>query len=175
MEATAKRLYLVRHAKSDWGNGQERDHDRPLAKRGLKAAKLMGRFLTAIGEVPEAVRSSSALRARTTAERMAEAGGWDVEILIERAFYESHAERVLEVVRRQDDTAESLLIVGHEPTWSSLVALVTGGSEVRMATAALVRVDFDVASWSQAAAGRGVLQWMVTPRLLQAAGWKGKS
>ncbi len=172
MEATAKHLYIVRHAKSDWGTPEGRDHERPLAKRGVKAAKLMGRFLTTIGEVPHAVLSSSALRARTTAELMAEAGGWDVEISRDRALYESHAEQVLEIVSRQDDDAGRLVIVGHEPTWSSLVALLTGGSDVRMTTAALARVDLGT-SWSQVAAGRGILMWMVTPRLLQAAEWTG--
>ena len=173
MEDTPKRLYLIRHAKSDWGAPTGGDHERPLAKRGQKAAQLMGRFLTAIDQVPEAVLASTALRARTTAEQMAEAGGWDVEIATERSLYESHAERVLQEIRKQDDDAASLLVVGHEPTWSALVALLTGGSEVRMATATLVRIDSDVRSWKQWVASRGVLTWMVTPRLLQAAGWKG--
>ncbi len=175
MESSQKRLYLIRHAKSDWGNPYGGDHDRPLAKRGIKAAKLMGRFLTATQEVPEAVLASSALRARTTAELMAKAGGWDVEIAMTRAFYESHAEKVVQEIRRQDDDGASLLVVGHEPTWSSLVGGLTGGSEVRMATATLVRIDFDVSSWAEVADGRGLLMWMITPRLLQAAGWTGKA
>lgn len=174
MDSPQKRLYLIRHAKSDWGSPAITDHDRPLARRGVKAAKLMGRFLTAAGEVPEAVLSSTALRARRTAELMAGAGGWDVEIATTRAFYESDAGRVVEELRRHPG-GESLLVVGHEPTWSTLAGRLTGGSNVRMTTAALVRIDFDLDSWAKVAEGRGRLVWMVTPRLLGAVPWKGKA
>lgn len=173
MDDPKKRLYLIRHAKSDWGIPTGADHDRPLARRGVKSAKLMGRFLTAAGEVPDAIVSSTALRARRTAELMAEAGGWNVEIVTTRAFYDSNAARVVEEVRRQQ-VGDRLLVVGHEPTWSELAGHLLGGSDVRMTTAALVAIDFDLASWSGVAGGRGQLVFMVTPRLLTAAGFKGK-
>jgi hypothetical protein len=44
-----------------------------------------------------------------------------------------------------------------------------------MVTAALLRIDFDLGSWAEVAENRGQLVWMVTPRLLGAAGWKGKT
>ncbi len=40
-----KKLTLIRHAKSDWDAGAPSDFDRPLSKRGRKAASAMGRFI----------------------------------------------------------------------------------------------------------------------------------
>ena len=59
-----KQLLLLRHAKSSWDDPDLDDFDRPLAERGLKAAKLMGRELAARDWLPDQVLVSSALRTR---------------------------------------------------------------------------------------------------------------
>ena len=61
-----KKLLIMRHAKSDWGSGLA-DHERPLNKRGTKAAAAMGKALAAMEEIPDLVISSTATRAATTA------------------------------------------------------------------------------------------------------------
>jgi phosphohistidine phosphatase len=71
-----KTLYLLRHAKSDWNNAFDGDHDRPLAPRGIEAAERVGRVLAAAGEIPDRILTSSAVRARTTVELAAESGDW---------------------------------------------------------------------------------------------------
>ncbi len=67
-----KTLIFFRHGKSDWDAEYHGDHNRPVAKRGRKAAKLMGRFLASTGQVPDSVVTSSALRARSTFELAAQ-------------------------------------------------------------------------------------------------------
>ena len=62
------RLALVRHAKSDWGDPSLDDHDRPLNDRGMRDAPRMARRLAETGFRPDVILSSTALRARTTAE-----------------------------------------------------------------------------------------------------------
>lgn len=162
-----KSLYLIRHAKSDWQAPAGGDHDRPLAKRGVRAAKLMGRFLTAAGLAPDAVLTSSAVRARTTVELMVEAGSWTCPVHVTRSLYDGGPADVLAEVRRQPDEIERLLVAGHEPTWSALVEELCGG-RVKMVTAALARVDLDVERWADVAPDLGVLAWLVPPKLLQA-------
>src|SRR5579859_3831085 len=61
---TARRLILLRHAKSDWPEGP--DLDRPLAKRGRRDAPRIGRWLRAHGFVPDVVICSAARRTRET-------------------------------------------------------------------------------------------------------------
>jgi hypothetical protein len=64
-----RRLYLLRHAKSSWEDVGLADHDRPLAPRGRRAAKAIGRHLRDSGIEPELVLCSSARRAQETLER----------------------------------------------------------------------------------------------------------
>jgi len=164
-----KTLILLRHAKSDWGSGLERDHERSLNPRGQRAAKIVGRFLEMAAEVPAAVVTSSAVRARTTVELAAEAGGWSCPVAVTDSLYEATPEVVLEVIRERPDTQDSLLLAGHEPTWSRLVERFTGG-RAKVVTATLVRIDFAVARWREVRFAAGTLVWMVSPKLLERAG-----
>ncbi len=50
-----RKLLLVRHAKSDWGNPQTPDYDRPLNSRGLHDAPMMGGRLKTMGLVPDLI------------------------------------------------------------------------------------------------------------------------
>ena len=66
-----KRLFLLRHAKSDWGNPGLDDFDRPLSKRGRNAAPRVAAWMRESDFVPELVLCSSARRTMETWERMA--------------------------------------------------------------------------------------------------------
>ena len=116
-----KTLLVMRHAKSDWGAASGGDHERVLARRGIKAARKVGRFLTDSGTIPDLVLSSTAVRALTTAELAANAGKWGCDIVTSRDLYASDPERALEVIRENGGVADRLLIAGHEPTWSTLI------------------------------------------------------
>jgi phosphohistidine phosphatase len=163
-------LLLLRHAKSDWNAPYNHDHDRPLANRGEKAARLVGRFLSEIGMAPQSALTSSAVRARATVELAAEAGNWDCPIRVCEGLYQASPEAVLAEIGREPESTETLLAVGHEPTWSRLASRVAGGGQLRYPTAALVCVRFDLASWVEVTDAIGELLWFVTPKLLQRAG-----
>jgi phosphohistidine phosphatase SixA len=62
----SRELLILRHAKSAWNTDAASDFERPLAKRGKKAAPRVGRFLLQQGLVPDFVVSSPAMRARQT-------------------------------------------------------------------------------------------------------------
>jgi phosphohistidine phosphatase len=164
-----KRLILFRHGKSDWNADFSQDHERPVAERGVRAATAMGKLLAAVGSVPESVVSSSAVRARTTLELAMEAGAWQCPTRMTDDLYEATLEQVLAVVNQESDTHQSLMLVGHEPTWSELTAHLTGGGKVRFPTAALACIEFDVTHWQQVTAGRGMLLWLLPPKLFTKA------
>lgn len=161
-----KRLILFRHGKSDWAAPFERDHDRPVAPRGIKAAQQMGRLLAAAGQVPDRVITSSALRAKTTASLAAAAGGWGCPIAITDALYEATPAAVIQLLQQQPEDIASLMLVGHEPTWSQLTGVLTGGCQVVFPTAAMVRIDFELASWRDLPVAQGQLIWLLPPKLL---------
>lgn len=160
-------LIVMRHAKSDWGSAASSDRDRPLAPRGVKAARRMGRFLTAVGSAPDIVLSSPAVRARTTVELAAEAGGWTVPIEIVDAFYGGVWSDVADGVRHLAGDAGRVLVAGHEPTWSDLVSVLVGGAAVAMPTAAAACIDVGHRDWAGIGPNTGELRWLVTPRMLK--------
>ena len=68
-----KRLYLLRHAKSDWADPDRVDADRPLSPRGRRAAPALGRYMRREGLIPAFALSSTARRAEETWELLAPA------------------------------------------------------------------------------------------------------
>jgi len=159
-------LYLLRHGKSDWSAGVGSDHDRPLKARGQRAARLAGRVLTAREEEPDLVLSSTAERARRTAELAREAGEWSAPLETDETLY---AASVLDIVARLREVpagVERVLVVGHEPSMSGVVAHLAG-ARVAYPTAALARIDLDASEWSGVDAGRGELAWLLPPRLVE--------
>lgn len=165
-----KKIFLLRHAKSDWQSAYQSDHDRPLAKRGVRAAELIGRFLTAIEQPPDSIVTSSAIRARRTVELAAEAGRWTCPIRVTRNLYDATPEAVLREIAEEASAHQALLIAGHQPTFSEVASLLVGGGYLALVTAALMRVDLEIDRWSDIDVGAGVLAWSVTPKLLERAG-----
>ncbi len=161
-----KTLLFLRHGKSDWDADYERDHERPLAQRGRKAARQMGELLAQIGPLPDRIISSTAVRARDTAERAHQAGSWTASIETTERLYHASSSDLLDVIHAEADATTVLLLVGHEPTWSATVSRFIGGGDIRYPTAALARVDLDIGTWREAAFGKGQLVWLIPPRLL---------
>lgn len=164
-----RKIYLLRHGKSDWEADYGDDHERPLAPRGRRAARLMGRVLARAGEVPGLVLTSTARRARATVEEASAAGGWEAPVVATRLLYEGSPAAFLDLLRAQEDARASVLLAGHEPTLPGLGALLVGG-RFKMPTATLVRIDVAAAGWRGVEPGSGVLVWLLPPKLLARLG-----
>ena len=158
-------LIILRHGKSDWNeNPDGEDRLRPLARRGERAARVMGRFLAETGQVPELAVTSPARRAEDTLRVAAGAGGWECDVRRAEALYAGGVQDLLEEVRAARSDVVTLLVVGHEPTCSEAVAILVGGCHLRFPTAAMACISLD--DWSHAVPAGGSLAWFVTPRLL---------
>jgi phosphohistidine phosphatase len=160
-----KRLLLLRHAKSSWDNPALADFDRPLNERGMKTAPLIGRFMRDRKVRPDLILSSPAERARETAALVTRAAGLDAPLRYDERIYEATSSRLLEVVSQLEETADEVLLVGHNPGMEELLERLTGESR-RMPTAALARVQFDVEKWNKLRERSGRLEWLVKPKEL---------
>jgi phosphohistidine phosphatase len=158
-------LLLLRHAKSDWDAGAGRDHDRPLAPRGIAAAGRVGQWLAAAGPALDLVVTSSAVRALETARLALREGRLATPLRVEPSFYGSDVAAMLEAVRGLDEALAGVLLVGHEPTWSALASLLIGGGNVRMPTAAVAGIRFEVGSWGDVEPGAGELRFLLSPKV----------
>jgi len=162
-----KALIIFRHAKSDWSSGEAKDQDRPLSPRGKKAAKVMGRFLKRIGETPDSLVSSSAVRARKTAELAVKAGQWECKSRVTDRLYNCSETDVMRTIKAEADTTQTLMIVGHEPTCSETISRLVGEAKVGFSTAAMARLDLPIDRWRDADFGVAKLIWLVTPKLVK--------
>ena len=117
-------LLLLRHAKSSWNRPDLRDHDRPLASRGLRDAPRMGRYLREHGFTPAAALVSTALRARTTAELALEAAGAAPDALrLGPGSLRIESDEIVEIVAEEGGSASPLLVVAHNPGMEDLAAV----------------------------------------------------
>ena len=143
-----KNLYLTRHAKSSWNNPGLADIDRPLNGRGKKAAPLMGKLISERGEKPELLISSPANRAFSTAKAFAKEMGYaETDIIVNPAIYGVGAQQLLNLVKDFDDLYNSIMLFGHNPTFTSFGNMVSGENIVNVVTCGVVRIDFEFSSW----------------------------
>ena len=156
-------IIIFRHGKSDWNAVYGKDHDRPLSKRGISASKKMGIFLKKKNQIPDIVISSSAERAKNTAKLAIKAGNWRSNFYIDKRIYGRSSDFLLELAKLIDDRHKSICFVGHEPTCSSFISLSTFHS-TRFKTASMAKINFSLKSWSQIEFGKGILEWLISPK-----------
>jgi phosphohistidine phosphatase len=161
-----KTVLLLRHAKSSWKDPGLDDHDRPLNKRGKKAAPRMGRLLAEEDLVPELILSSTARRARDTAERVAEAAGYEGDIEQRPDLYHAAPHAYFDALDTVSDDVQRVMLVGHNPAMEVLVAMLSG-THHRFPTAALAEIALDIDAWRDARDGTARLMNLWLPRELE--------
>lgn len=165
-------LILFRHGKSDWSTDKH-DHDRPLAPRGERAAKAMGKFIAMSEQVPPLVITSSAKRARDTLHLAIRQGDWDSLIKVESALYEASAKSVIKIIKDVENAPKRLMLVGHETTWSELTSRLTDNhGKFRFPTGAMARIDFAIDDWSELEEGNGEFRWLIPPKVFTKTEWR---
>jgi phosphohistidine phosphatase len=160
-----RRLLLLRHAKSSWDDPTLIDHDRPLAPRGRRAAERMGEYLRDEQPPVSLVLCSSARRTRETLELVSPEG----EVRIEPRIYGASADELLACLQRLGDSAETVLLIGHNPAIEDLAVALSAGegglSERKYPTGAVAALRFS-GPWGALEPGRAELVAFVTPREL---------
>lgn len=160
-----KKMILMRHAKSDWGDPSLADFDRPLNKRGLRAAPFMGRYIAEHGHIPDTIVSSPANRALQTAELVKQQGGFAPEIRFDERIYEASPNALREVASELPDDAKSAMIIGHNPGMEGFIRHLTGQIEP-MPTAAIAVIELDIDGWQKIGHLSGRLIKVLRPKEL---------
>jgi phosphohistidine phosphatase len=168
-------LLLLRHAKSSWDVPALADYDRPLAKRGLKAAPRMGAEIATLGLRPGLVLCSGAKRTRETLDLVLGALGPPLpEVIYDDAIYMAPPTTLMQILRRQPPGLANVMVVGHNPGLEELADLLVGRGdnelretlEEKFPTCALAVITFGVDSWVDIGPGTGTLAHFLTPARL---------
>ncbi|MDE0012906.1 MAG: histidine phosphatase family protein [Candidatus Poribacteria bacterium] len=141
-----KTLLIMRHAKSSWNYPELSDYDRPLNGRGKREAPRMGKHLRQEGLVPDMILTSSAKRARSTANRVVKASGYAGKVKKLDALYDTVLGAYFKTLQVQPEKYQSVMVVGHNPTMEQLVEHLTGHIKL-MPTAALAHIELPIERW----------------------------
>ena len=172
-----KTLILLRHAKSGWDGPAGGDFERPLIAKGRKAARTIGRELSALGIGFDAVLASPAVRVVETVADVAEGYGEAIRPTYDPSLYLASPAALLHLIRSVDDRAERLLVIGHNPGLERLAILLTqeddDGLRRRLAekypTATVAEIRFPVEHWRDISVGSGRIERFIRPRDLDSA------
>ncbi len=145
-----KTIFIIRHAKSSWAEMGAKDFDRVLDKRGLNDAPLMAKILKEAGIQPDLIVSSPAMRARTTAVYFAQEFRMDAEqIDFQSDIYEAMETDILHVVQNLPDSADVVLLFGHNPSLTYFTNSFNQNPIENLPTCGIVRIALNVDDWSK--------------------------
>jgi phosphohistidine phosphatase len=169
------RLILMRHAKSSWDDPLLPDIQRPLNKRGRRAATATGKWLRKRDMLPTEVLSSTSERTRETWDRVAQELGAKGDALPEprwtEALYLASPGDMLDVLRTATGPGP-VLMLGHNPGISLFAGAILENAPAlaayeRYPTGATALIDLGIEDWEKAAWGIGRLVSFITPRELE--------
>lgn len=166
-----RELLILRHGKSDWSADTD-DFHRPLKDRGKRGAQRIGVWLAQQDLRPDYIVSSSAERAMVTAEKTCKVMGLGTQqIHSDRAVYEAGLQNLLQVLAACPETAQRVLLVGHNPGLEQLLEYLVAEQVPDTAdgkllpTATLARLEMP-ADWQQLESGCAVLKSIIRPASL---------
>ena len=152
-------LFFLRHGLADWPNWKGSDDERPLTEEGKKETHQVAAFLADAGVRPERIFTSPLPRASQTADIAAEHLHAKLETVdsLAKGFDVAALKKML-----GDDKIGSMMLVGHEPDFSDVIAKVTGGN-VKLKKTGVARIALDRKTMT------GKLRWLLTPALCSRA------
>ncbi len=160
-----RRLGLLRHAKSSWDTPGSGDFDRPLNGRGKRDAPRMGALLKSRGVQPQRIVSSTARRARTTAELVAaELGCASGNLIVSDELYLASAGRILAVLDDLAADLDDVIVVAHNPGMTDLANRIADARIDNLPTSGFFYVEGAVERWSDLTTRPGRLLFFAAPK-----------
>ncbi|MEK6476856.1 histidine phosphatase family protein [Catalinimonas sp. 4WD22] len=146
-----KTLFLIRHAKSSWDDPSLDDFDRPLNDRGKKDAPKMGKRLKKQKIHPDLMVSSTAKRAKKTAQAIADALDYaEKHIQWRDELYHAGPETILRVIQKVDDKVGQLFLFGHNPGLTDIANRIGASPIDNIVTTGIYALQLDITSWQDA-------------------------
>lgn len=163
------RLILTRHAKSDWDNPLDTDHQRPLSLRGKRAAPLVGRWLTTKGYLPQEALVSDAVRTRETWALLDAEFPAPVPVRFEQGLYLAGPDVMLRCLATAQ--APCVMMIGHNPGIAAFAEMlltqpVAHPGFVRYPTCATLIAEFEATDWADLQCSTGRAVDFIVPREL---------
>ena len=158
----ATRVYFLRHGdagdKREWSGD---DAERRLSELGERRSRACAEYLVRTGVEPSRILTSPLARSRQTAEILAQAMGQNALVSDDARLAPSFDVKAFRAILAENVLEESLLLVGHDPSFSRVIAATMGGGSIVLKKGGLVRLDVD-----DIRKPSGQLVWLTSPSLL---------
>ena len=163
-----KTLYIMRHAKSSWDNPGLEDYQRPLLEKGKKRTRYVVDYLLEANTTLDLIISSHAVRAHETAKIIANALHYPVDkIVISRNIYFGYPDSYFDVFYDLSDEVESLMLVGHNPGFTTFANYFLDNRIDNLPTSGVVCIAFDMNSWESIHDSKRKTKFVISPRNLK--------
>ncbi|RXJ79786.1 histidine phosphatase family protein [Arcobacter sp. F2176] len=157
-----KTLYIMRHAHKDLPLENEDDYDIKLSKDGEKEAQIIGEKLKQLGVKLDLITASPSERTKQTAEIISEILEYDKTIMYNGNIYNAFVNELVEMLSYTYDTADNLLLVGHNPALTAL-GITLGVYREKLKPAEVLKVEFDTNSWLDISKENARFIWIEKP------------
>lgn len=160
-----KRITLIRHAKSDWGDPERSDFDRPLNARGEQDAPFMGSKLAEANVRFDLLLASPAMRAFATARAICTGIGYNVNAIdFRQTLYLAAASEMMDLIQTLDDPYQHIALVAHNPGLTTL-ANVLGDMRIdNLPTCGIVMLEANIDRWCDLKSGCATTRDFLYPK-----------
>lgn len=169
-----KKLFLLRHAKSDYPANVNDDHERPLNKRGENDSRKMGEYFKKNNINPDVILCSDAKRTSSTIENIIRAAWFNKKPAFLKSLYLATPGEILKELAKIDNSNNSALVVAHNPGIEQLAKILikTGNYEalsrirIKYPTCALTILEINSANWQEINPASADIIDFITPKML---------
>lgn len=162
-----KTLIIVRHGKSSWAYPDLEDFYRPLKPRGINDAFSIGEELVRLNVFPDLILSSPAIRAMNTAIIIARKLDFPLQrIRANESIYEASTYHLINLISNVEDSNETLMIFGHNPSFTSLVNQLQEEALYNLPTCGVISIELPIDSWRDIANAIGEKVLEIFPKEL---------
>lgn len=164
---TMKVLYVMRHAKSSWGEPGLDDFDRPLLEKGKKRTRLIIEYLLNKGVKPELIISSPAVRASDTAQIIAHGLSVDKDaVKYEKSIYSSDSEKIEDLFYDLPNKISEIMLIGHNPAVTNFVNTYLENKVDALPTSSVAAIQFDTNEWDKVLDSTATVLFLIFPKML---------
>lgn len=113
---------------------------------------------------PDLMLSSLALRAQTTADQLGKKIGYDGRIHYMEELYNSRPETIMNILTLQDDSYETIFVVGHNPELTEFANFLVEDNFAKLPTLGVLAIDLHIETWTDIAEKCGEINFFIQPK-----------
>src|SRR5256885_1101557 len=137
------RLYLLRHGIAEEWRPDFPDEERRLTEEGKRKVRIVAQGMSKLALGLELIVTSPLPRASETAEIVADVLGCKEIVKVDDRLAGGFGMHEARGIISDAGSAQSLMLVGHEPGFSTVASSLTGGSQIDLKKGGLIRIDTD--------------------------------